>query len=496
MYPLIINDNRLYVAEMCQGTRYQMQVYGPHSLSDDGSVISFQEQMATVSHYLHNRGTRFERTYRNAALGYMEDIYLLSQPHNLGTHVSEPAEQYTLFSEFFKIPFPPPARPKFTFIDLFAGIGGFRMALQSLGGKCVFSSEWDTQAQETYLQNYGEVPFGDITRDEVKAFVPEHFDVLCAGFPCQAFSKAGKQAGMNEARGTLFFDVAEILRRHKPKYLLLENVRNLISHDNGNTWRVITSTLHSLGYRLTEEPIMVSPHQLGIPQFRERVYILGVFDEANTSTPLNILKPTPLKKDDNSIYSVLEDCVQDPKYNITTQEEQVITAWDEFYKGIKEKVIGFPIWSAYFKDTSDISALPTWKQEFINKNRALYHNNQSFIDAWLRRWDDLRAFTPTQKKFEWQAGDSIDTLWEGVIQFRPSGVRVKKPNFFPALVAMVQTPIIGRYRRRLTIRECARLQSFPDSFLPHAADQYALKQLGNSVNINILKMLARQLLTR
>lgn len=410
--------------------------------------------------------------------------------------VAEPQIGYSLFHELFgDIPIKP-IDNKFSFIDLFAGIGGFRIALQNIGGHCTYSSEWDENAQITYFNNYGEVPFGDITTKTTKSFIPNSFDVLCAGFPCQAFSKAGKQSGLNDTRGTLFFEVEYILKEKRPKYIFLENVRNLVSHDNGNTWRIINENLRTLGYRLTKNPLILSPHQFGIPQFRERVYILGVYDPDNIDKPIEIKTPALRKKDDNSIDCILETHNVDEKYHISKQEEYVLNAWDEFYNGIKEKTIGFPIWSDYFTANTPSTDYPQWKQDFISKNQQLYANNKPFIDKWLKRYNYLDRFTPTQKKFEWQAGESISSLWDGIIQFRPSGIRVKKPNFFPALVAIVQTPIIGKFRRRLTVRECARLQSFPDTFIPAPNDQIAYKQLGNSVNVHIIQLLIDQLLKK
>ena len=198
---------------MCGGNKVSMQMYGPHSLNEDGTIIPFEEQMAIVSHYLHNQGYKYAKPYEYKADGLIEDIYNVHHKIVEGNCLSDVSVQYSLFSDLFSVPFLPIENPKFTFIDLFAGIGGFRMAMQNLGGKCVFSSEWDSQAQKTYLLNYGEVPFGDITKETTKAFIPDDFDVLCAGFPCQAFSLAGKRLGFEETRGTLFFDVAEIIRR-------------------------------------------------------------------------------------------------------------------------------------------------------------------------------------------------------------------------------------------------------------------------------------------
>ncbi|MCD8387709.1 MAG: DNA cytosine methyltransferase [Bacteroidales bacterium] len=381
---------------------------------------------------------------------------------------------------------------KFRFVDLFCGIGGFHQAMTKFGGECVFAAEIDPDCIDTYYKNYGIDAAHDMTQIDVER-VPEH-EVLCAGFPCQAFSKAGKQAGINDTRGTLFFEIERLLRYHHTPFILLENVRNLVSHDQGRTWQIITDVLHDIGYRLTTEPLILSPHQFGVPQLRERVYIVGVYDPENVKTPLDISFSNLLSKTDLSIYSVLEnEKPEGQDSTISDQELLVLQAWDEFYQGIKEKVIGFPINVEYFNWTDDISYLPEWKQQHIVKNRQLYANNREFINKWLEDWDGLKSFTPTQRKLEWQCGTGVNTIFEGIIQMRPSGIRVKLPNVFPALVAMVQIPIIGRYKRRLTVRECARLQSFPDSFRPCANRHQALKQFGNSVNVNVLEAIFTQL---
>jgi len=380
----------------------------------------------------------------------------------------------------------------FKFIDLFAGIGGFHQAMEQLGGKCVFASEIDKYAIETYYENYGINSDCNIRNIDEKD-IPKH-DVLCAGFPCQTFSKAGKQLGFNdETKGTLFFEIERILKYHKTKYIVLENVRNLVSHDNKKTWNTIYSHLKEIGYRLTKEPIIISPHQLGIPQLRERVVILGIYDPENADKDLNIKLPELMSKEENDISTVLETKKVSNKYYISDYEKMVLTAWDEFYKGIKETVIGFPIWAVYFNGYFKDEKLPKWKEDFINKNINLYNNNKEFIDRWMEKYNYLKEFAPTHRKLEWQAGNSIKSLWDGIIQFRPSGIRVKKPTCFPALVAMVQIPIIGKYKRRLTVREAARLQSFPDTFIPNKNDQQAYKQFGNAVNVDVIKTMAEKL---
>ncbi len=378
----------------------------------------------------------------------------------------------------------------FRYIDLFAGIGGFHQAMSNLGGECVLASEIDESAIKTYARNYGidsAHDINDIKDDEI----PDH-DVLCAGFPCQAFSKAGKQMGFSDpTKGTLFFQIKRILLSKKPKYIVLENVRNLLAHDHHNTWRVIEEELDKAGYNI--RAIVMSPHQLGIPQLRERVYILGIRKDVYDGE-LNF--DIPNKKDKSSLNAYeagIFDSDVDEKYNISELEEEVLTCWDEFYHGIKLKVIGFPVWSSEFGATYPLDDYPNWKAEFCRKNRELYLDNKKFIDKWLKKWDNLNRFTPTNRKFEWQAGTSISSIWDGYIQFRPSGIRVKRPDAFPALVALVQIPVIGKYKRRLTPREAARLQSFPDSFIPDENDFQAYKQFGNAVNVNCVEYLAKQL---
>lgn len=380
---------------------------------------------------------------------------------------------------------------KFKYIDLFAGIGGFHQAMDNLGGECVFASEIDEYARDTYKKNYNIDPFGDITNADVEKDIPFH-DVLCAGFPCQSFSKAGKREGLDDVRGTLFFDIARILEYHKTKYIILENVRNLVSHDNGNTWNVISKTLKKLGYRLTEEPIVISPHRLGIPQSRERVIIAGVYDPKNIKNPLKLKIKNNFDVRENTIDTILQKTRVSDKYYLTEEENEILDVWNQFYKGIEEEVIGFPIWLDYFKKTYD-DDMPDWKKNFINRNNELYKNNKIFIDEWLENNNNLNHFTSTNRKFEWQAGRDINNIYEGIIQFRPSGIRVKRPNYFPALVAMVQTPIIGKYQRRLTIKEAARLQSFPDDFISNEDDHQAYKQFGNAVNVKVVETVAKEL---
>lgn len=386
---------------------------------------------------------------------------------------------------------------KFKYIDLFCGIGGFHQAMKSLGGECVFASDIDEDCRKTYEMNYGIAPAGDITKIEA-ADIPAH-DVLCGGFPCQAFSKAGNRLGFDDpTKGTLFFDICRILEYHKPKYALLENVRNLASHDKGNTWKVIYHKLDELGYNLLPEPVIFSPHYIGIPQHRERVYIMCVRKDIGEVSPFQFSKKNvpscsidSILQDDNDISNITD-------YRISSDMENLIDLWNEFIQTIKvEKLPGFPIWTerlCELNPNEDLSQYPTWKKNFILKNNELYINNREFIDMWLKKAKENPLFFGAKAKLEWQAGQTNQpNIWNQIFQIRPSGIRVKVNTYFPALVAIVQTSIIGSRKRFLTPRECANLQSFPDSFQPDVKQQQAYKQFGNAVNVECVKMFAKHM---
>ena len=309
---------------------------------------------------------------------------------------------------------------------------------------------------------------------------------------CQPFSIGGKQNGFSEARGTLFFEIERILRHHKTKYILLENVKNLISHDKGNTWRVITNILKDIGYRLTAKPLILCPSQIGTPQLRPRVFIAGIYDPENVNVPLDInIKKKPLQ----SVYDLLENTV-DPKYNISKEEENILEVWNDFVEGIGNlDCIGLTVIPEYFKlDSKNIdSSYPKWKKKDIVKNVALYNKHKTFIDKWLKKHNNLEDLPPSRRRMEWHANTTIKSVYDGFIQIRQSGVRVKKPTAFPTLVAIVQTSIIGKLKRRLTPRECARLQNFSDNFILCPKDYQAYKQLGNSVNVNVIYSVLSQI---
>lgn len=255
------------------GKKIRIKIYGQKSLED---------QLAVITHYLHHHSAPEGEIYKKDAIAEIRNLLQAAYPQNEEIwKVAEDPLQYKLFRDIQDIPFPAPANPRFTFIDLFAGMGGFRLAMQEQGGRCVFSSEWNKYAQQTYLANFGEMPFGDITKEETKRYIPDNFDILCAGFPCQPFSIAGvskknslgRATGfLDKTQGTLFFDVAEIIRRKRPRAFFLENVKNLMSHDKGKTFEIIAGTLRELDYTIHYR---VMDGKACVPQHRERILIIG-----------------------------------------------------------------------------------------------------------------------------------------------------------------------------------------------------------------------------
>lgn len=387
---------------------------------------------------------------------------------------------------------------KFKFIDLFCGIGGFHQAMESLGGECVYACDIDADCRKTYEANYGLKPDVDVTKID-PAKLPT-FDVLCGGFPCQAFSKAGNRLGFaDETKGTLFFDVERIMAYCQPKYALLENVRNLASHDGGNTWRTIHEHLTNIGYNVLEEPVIFSPHYLGIPQHRERVFIMCVRKDIGTLPIFQFNSNRRLPK--CNIQDILQNDIEIldlQKYKLSEDKIQLVDLWNEFIQNIKcKKLPGFPVWSEYLHEPAlneDTTGYPAWKINFINKNNQLYLDNRDFIDEWLNRAKQNPLFFGAKAKLEWQAGQyKHPNIWDHILQFRPSGIRVKTGTYFPALVAITQTSIVGCRQRELTLRECARLQSFPDTFQPDVVDAQAYKQFGNAVNVEVVKLFAKYL---
>jgi DNA (cytosine-5)-methyltransferase 1 len=393
----------------------------------------------------------------------------------------------------------------FKFVDLFAGVGGFHGALGALGGECVYAVEKDPEAAAVYERNWRVTALGDIVKDtETKMVVPPH-DVLAAGFPCQPFSKSGFQRGMDEARGTLFWNICRILEAHRPAVVLLENVRNIAGPRHKHEWEVIIRSLRQLGYRVSSQPTVFSPHLLppergGRPQVRERVFIMATYvgsDDSHVDLPPAVPhKPvdgwTPMDwqlHEDLPVQSG-EELGNPLRLNLTPAEKTWVEAWNDFVVSLwesgVEKLPGFPVWVDAFVHEDDLiveDGTPGWKANFLRKNAAFYTRHQELVEGWLRRWDYLRDFPPSRRKFEWQAQDTR-SLADTVMHLRPSGLRVKQATYVPALVAITQTSILGDRLRRLSPREAARLQGLPEWFdFGSQTDAATYKQMGNGVNV-------------
>ncbi len=425
--------DKITIEQICNGKKVAMQIFGESSLMGAKSVMPFEEQMAIISHYLHNYGRKCAKPYEKKAQELIKDIYDIHQMDLIPGQLTDVCAQYSLFSDFLSVPFLPDANPKFTFIDLFAGIGGFRMAMQNLGGKCVFSSEWDSQAQKTYLLNYGEVPFGDITKESTKAFIPDDFDVLCAGFPCQAFSLAGKRRGFEETRGTLFFDVAEILRRKRPKAFFLENVKGLMIHDKGKTLETILKVLREDLDYYVPDPEIVNAMNFGVPQHRERIYIVG-FRKDQGVTEFTYPDPTDKTK---TFMDVKEEKVVSAKYYLSTQYVKTLIAHKERHAS-KGNGFGYEI----IPDDGVANAIVVGG---MGRERNIVIDHR------------LTDFTP---------------------------------------VTNIKGEINRDGWRRMTPREWARLQGFPDKFIIGVADASAYKQFGNSVAVPAIQATAEEIIKR
>jgi DNA (cytosine-5)-methyltransferase 1 len=382
------------------------------SISVTGPELS---ELAHLTHYFQSQKNGVSQYFKQQAIEYINKLKLDSDP------IDEPYFQEKLPISW-DIPFPPVDKPKFTFIDLFAGIGGFRLAFQSLGGKCVFTSEWNYFAQKTYEANFGEVPFGDITKINENE-IPDH-DILIAGFPCQPFSIAGvskknalgRSHGFKDlTQGTLFFDLARVLEAKKPKTFLLENVKNLVSHDSGKTFEVISKTLYELGYKIYPQ---VLDGKYFVPQHRERIVIVGFLEDEFKGKEMFRFPemPAPVHK----LVDILEP-KPDPKYTLTNKLWEYLQNYSEKHKA-KGNGFGFGL-------------------------------------------TDLNGISRTLSARYYKDGSEI------------------------------LIPQKGRNPRRLTPRECARLQGYPDKFIIPVSDNQAYRQFGNSVVVPLMKSVAINLVS-
>jgi DNA (cytosine-5)-methyltransferase 1 len=425
------------------------------------------------------------------------------------------------------------------FVDLFAGLGGFHLALRRLGHTCVFACEIDDTLREVYERNFGLKPEGDIAAISADD-IPAH-DILCAGFPCQPFSKAGDQKGLDDLEvGGLYREIIRIIRRHQPRYLILENVPNLQMHDAGKTWDRISGLLRKEGYAVAAAKL--SPHRFGIPQIRERIYIVG------SRRPLDGFSwPEELTRDPGalSIHSILDTDPPDA-LKIPDQVKRCLQVWQGFLDHMpSDEKVPHPLWSMEFGATYPFelttpsrltraalaryrgshgiqlggaatrtemlrripshgrrpqARFPDWKIDFIRKNRLFYSEHKRWLDRWVTQ---IVEFPSSFQKLEWNCQendprDEVRDLTKYVIQIRPSGVRVKRPNTAPSLVAMTATqiPIIAWEGRYMTLQECKRLQSMEElQHLPETPTA-AYAALGNAICVDVAVRVAEGLVGR
>ena len=387
---------------------------------------------------------------------------------------------------------------EYKFIDLFCGIGGFHQALSKLNASCVFACDIDKNCRNIYEKNYGIKPEGDITKIDIQK-IPS-FDILCGGFPCQPFSKAGFQKGFDDNRGNLFFNICDIVKYHKPKYLLLENVRNLSSHDDGNTWKVIYENIDKLGYYTYSEPIILNVLHFNVPQNRERVIIMCKRKDLGYLPLLPLISKNPKKYLTTSIKDIINNNEKEinDKYIIKGKMKDVEKIWDNFIKLLiqkKIKIPKFPIWTDWWDNNIDSNKTFYKKYKlWIDKNIEFYNDNKDILKNWLETSRKCTNWVGAVRKFEWQAGNELENdgmnnvLWTS----RGSGIRVKRLDYIPTLVAMSMIPIYGPESRKLTPIELLRLQSFSDTF--KYDEKKIFKQIGNSVNVKMIEKTARFLI--
>lgn len=439
----------------------------------------------------------------------------------------------------------------FTFIDLFAGLGGFHLAMKELGGKCVFASELKEDLRILYKDNFEMECKGDINQIDIRQDIPNDFDMLCAGFPCQPFSKAGKQQGFadDKDRGNLFWKIMEILKEKMPEYILLENVPNLKSHDNCNTWNVIKKNLEEF-YVIREA--IISPHYFGIPQHRTRIYIVGRL--LNKGGLKQFEFPRYDKKTICNINSIIDENDTDFK-TLTIQTRKHLEVWQKFLTLLHDNNIDiptFPIWTMewgadykydgiapFYQHRSTLEGkkgkfgepvkgnckddyldclpiyartnkteknhhFPDWKISYIKSNREFYKKHKNILDPWLKELK-MPGFENSHQKFEWNCSmdkNATISLRDKIIQFRASGIRVKLPTYSPALVlTTTQIPIFpwvktpdGQIGRYMTRKEAAKLQRMEKLKRYPDTTAEAFRAFGNAVNVEVVKRIAEKLL--
>ena len=372
---------------------------------------------------------------------------------------------------------------KLKFIDLFCGIGGFHQALNKLGAVCVLACDIDKDCRVVYKDNYGIEPISNI-KDINEKTMPD-FDILTAGFPCQSFSNGGKKKCFNDDRGLLFDEIIRIAKEKKPKFMFLENVKHILKVSKGEVINYIKQKIALIGYKL--QLFQISPHNFGIPQQRERVYFVCIRNDIYNGT--DIILPIYTGKINFNKFLDEKNTINS-KYFIKNDILNILEAWDEMIKNfnIGEKISPTILINDAYKiyTQEEFDNFPNWKKDYILKNKPLLIKYKNVFDTWYEKYSLLLQKREIYGKLEWQTGliKENDSIFNHFIQIRQSGIRVKRGQYFPTLVAISQIPIYGKEKRYITPRECARLQSFPESFKLANEDRKSYKQLGNSVNVD------------
>ena len=396
-------------------------------------VNSEKESEAALTHYLRNHLSSDQKVFKTEAIDHIKKLLEYKFPNDKALDVDIESALQDLRSEEDEVPFPSSLTPSFKFIDLFAGIGGFRLALQNLNGKCVFTSEWDKYSKQTYQANFGEVPFGDITSSQTKNYIPQNFDVLCAGFPCQAFSIAGKRGGFEDTRGTLFFDVAEIIKKHQPKAIFLENVKGLRSHDQGKTLATILNVLRADLDYYVPEPQVMNAKEFGVPQNRERIFIVGFRKDLGIT---DFQYPSAM-----DVKPMVKDIL----------EEETVSV-------------------KYYLSETYINTLRNHKARHASKGNGFGYEiipNDGIANAVVCGG----------------MGRERNLLYDH---------RLQDLNPITKIIGKVNTEGI----RKMTPREWARLQGFPDNFKIVVSDAQAYKQFGNSVAVPAIQATANKIIEK
>lgn len=405
----------------------------------------------------------------------------------------------------------------FRYIDLFAGIGGFHQGIDRVASKkgfqteCVFAADNDPAAAKVYEKNYGKKCLYDLKEDSTHYYIneaigEEELTCIFGGFPCQPFSKAGNQEGFsNQMKGTLYFEIEKIVHRYHPKLILLENVRNLKAHDGGHTWDVIRNSLIQEGYAVDD--VIISPNNIAaIPALRERFFILAYNREklGIEGQVKEIEKKYPMIKTSIYPWSQKERGLNRKYFSVNADEDvepfnvETINMWDDLLRMLREngREIISPLWPHYFDKDKNLSGIPDWKVNIIKKNQDFYQKNADIYNAWyIKHKEHFDSLCKSDQKFEWNAGEDLESAWEGIIQFRPSGVRVKRPDFIPTLVSMDQTPILGCEKRYLKPSEMARIYGFERLKFGKQSDKECRKQLGNTVSVDVVEYLIDHMLS-